>query len=187
VYLPKSLKPSIIWIWECKDHGRRISVGDVQKFHIDLQQIAANRTIGTMICRSGYQLSALTFASSVGIGLARLVPDSQIEWVQRLTGLSIIRRSSLPENFVFYMTSSDCWSMNSRSFYARSRLGSIWPDEDFAEFVFHELKWIYIQAVAVRKLRLKAAPRRLKTFLYYWLSSRPIIGALFWKGPMSPN
>src|SRR5437773_7332261 len=71
VYLPKSLKPSIIWIWECKDHKKQISVGDVQKFHVDLQQIAANRTIGTMICRSGYQLSALTFASSVGIGLAR--------------------------------------------------------------------------------------------------------------------
>lgn len=187
VYLPKFRKPSIIWIWECKDHKRQIAVGDVQKFHVDLQQIAANRTVGTIICRSGYQQSAINFARSTGIGLARLLPDSQIEWVLRFTGLSLIQRGNLPENFIFYMMEPDCWSMNSRTFFALGRLGSIWPDESFSAFVLEELRWIYAEADVTLKLKRKGAMRRLKTYLYYWLSTRPFIGALFWTGRIDRN
>jgi hypothetical protein len=56
-------------------------VDDVEEFHSKLQQIGADRTKGAIITRGTYQESALNYAQSMGIGLARLLPDSQVEWV----------------------------------------------------------------------------------------------------------
>jgi hypothetical protein len=82
LFLPGSDKPSIIWVWECKDHSKNIPVGVLEEFHTKLQQIGADNTKGTVITQScAYQRSAYNFAKSNGIGLARLMPDKQIKWV----------------------------------------------------------------------------------------------------------
>jgi hypothetical protein len=89
---------SIIWVWECKDYNSPIPVDDVEEFHAKLQQIGADRTKGTLIARGGYQESALNYAQAKGIGLARLMPESQVEWViYRSKAQARLRSSAISE------------------------------------------------------------------------------------------
>ena len=79
VYTEGGSEPSIIWIWECKDHKRSISVGHIEQLHSVLEQIGADKTKGTIICSKGaFDRSAWEYAKSTGIALARLMPDDQI-------------------------------------------------------------------------------------------------------------
>lgn len=80
--LHKDLKPSLIIVIECKDYKNPVSVDDVEEFHAKLEQIGADKTKGIIITREAtYQKSAITYAKSLGITLARILPDSQIEYV----------------------------------------------------------------------------------------------------------
>lgn len=77
----KKMRPSIIVIIECKDYSSGIPVDDVEEFHAKLQQIGADNTKGMMITENGYfQRSALTYAESKGIALARILPFDQIHF-----------------------------------------------------------------------------------------------------------
>ena len=74
--------PVIVWIWECKDYSGPISVGELQKFNSDLEQIGAANTKGTVITDRGtYQPSALKYAEFKKIALARLVEGRSIQYV----------------------------------------------------------------------------------------------------------
>ena len=82
MFLPKALKPSIIWVWECKDCQESIPVDDIKEFHAKLEQIGADKTKGTIITSQGaFQKSSLDYARAKGIGVARLMPDDQLEWI----------------------------------------------------------------------------------------------------------
>lgn len=75
----KGIKPSIIIVIECKDYSNGIPVDDVEEFHEKLQQIGADNTKGMMITKNGcFQRSALAYAESKGIALARIIPNNQI-------------------------------------------------------------------------------------------------------------
>ncbi|WP_050698015.1 restriction endonuclease [Anaeromassilibacillus senegalensis] len=76
------VRPSIIVIIECKDYSGPIPVSDVEEFHAKLQQIGADNTKGIIIIRSGYyQKSALKYALSKGITLARIMPENQVSYI----------------------------------------------------------------------------------------------------------
>lgn len=78
----ENMRPSIIVIIECKDYSNSIPVDDVEEFHAKLQQIGADNTKGMMITQKGcFQRSALTYAKSKGIAIARILPDDQIRFV----------------------------------------------------------------------------------------------------------
>ena len=78
----KEIKPSLLIIIECKDYQKSISVDDVEEFHAKLEQIGTDKTKGIMITREAtYQKSTLSYAESLGITLARLLPDEQIEYI----------------------------------------------------------------------------------------------------------
>lgn len=72
------VSPYLVWVWECKDYKRLVPVDDVEEFHGKLEQLGVHRAKGTIICRNGFQKSALTTAKHWGIGLARLLPDGSI-------------------------------------------------------------------------------------------------------------
>ncbi len=77
-----AIRPSIIIVIECKDYCVSISVNEVEEFHAKLQQIGADNTKGIMITKHGsYQKSALTYAQSKGIALARILPENQIQYI----------------------------------------------------------------------------------------------------------
>jgi hypothetical protein len=76
---PGTNEAALIWIWECKDYGKPVSVSHVEEFHSKLEQIGADKTKGTMITTARYQTSAIMYAQSKGIGLTRLVDGSRVE------------------------------------------------------------------------------------------------------------
>lgn len=77
-----SLRPAIIVIIECKDYAGPIPVSDIEEFHAKLQQIGADNTKGIMITNTGsFQKSALRYALSKGIALARILPDDQVHYI----------------------------------------------------------------------------------------------------------
>ena len=78
----KDIKPSIIIVIECKDYLKGIPVDDMEEFHAKLQQIGADSTKGMVITKNGFfQKSALLYAKSKGIALARMIPDDQIQYI----------------------------------------------------------------------------------------------------------
>lgn len=86
-----ALRPSLIIIVECKDYKNPVSVDELEEFHSKLQQIGADKTKGIMITHTGaFQKSALSYAQSKGITLARLLPDNQVKYVMHcITDVSL--------------------------------------------------------------------------------------------------
>ncbi len=81
----ENMRPSIIVVIECKDYSSSIPVDDVEEFHAKLQQIGADNTKGMMITQKGcFQRSALNYAESKGIALARILPDDQVVFLLAL-------------------------------------------------------------------------------------------------------
>lgn len=77
-----NIRASLIIIIECKDYKKSISVDDVEEFHAKLEQVGADKTKGIMITKEAtYQKSALMYAESKGITLARILPDNQVEYI----------------------------------------------------------------------------------------------------------
>lgn len=77
-----ALNPAIIVVVECKDYSGAVPVDDVEEFHSKLQQIGADNTKGIMITHTGgFQRSALNYAHSKGIPLARILPNEQVSYV----------------------------------------------------------------------------------------------------------
>ncbi len=82
VYIGEASEPFLIWVWECKDYGKGISVDELEEFHAKLEQIGADNTKGTMITSRGYyQAGSIKYAKAKKIGLARLLPDDQVHFV----------------------------------------------------------------------------------------------------------
>ena len=71
-------EPYLVWIWECKDYHDRVPVDDVEEFHTKLEQIGLHKTKGTIVCRNGFQESAVRVAEAYGISLARILPDGSV-------------------------------------------------------------------------------------------------------------
>jgi hypothetical protein len=96
VYLPGRDRPSLIWIFECKDYAGRVPVEDIEEFHAKLQQIGEDNTKGTFVTSGALQRSALAYASCKGIGVIRLLPDDQVvHLVEFLTMASAARGSQV--------------------------------------------------------------------------------------------
>jgi hypothetical protein len=75
---PGASEPWLVWIWECKDEGRRVAVDEVEEFASKLQQIGVHGVKGTIASRNGFQLGAVQYAQSKHIGLLRQLADGSI-------------------------------------------------------------------------------------------------------------
>jgi hypothetical protein len=118
VFIPDRDRPTIIWVFECKDYKGAIPVSDLEEFHSKLNQIGADNTKGTMVTSGALQSGALAFARSNGIGVIRLLPDDQIEHVMEFQTMSRLARAS-PVNWSEFSTALVNPSHRSkRSFFA---------------------------------------------------------------------
>lgn len=118
-----SLVPAIVVVIECKDYSGNISVDDVEEFHAKLQQIGADNTKGLMITRYGsFQKGAISYAMSQHIGLARVLPNDQIDYF--IHTLTVSSFSSLiggrvsTQNIVRALTESGFRSDDGESFFS---------------------------------------------------------------------
>jgi len=85
-YLPGRDRPSLVWVFECKDYSGAVPVDDLEEFHAKLQQIGEDNTKGTFVTSGALQRGALAYARSKKIGVVRLLPDSQIIHVIEFLG-----------------------------------------------------------------------------------------------------
>ena len=75
---------SMLWVCECKNYADRVPVNDVEEFKAKLDQIAGKNVKGVIATRSAFQSGAFTYAKNQGIGVIRIMPDDQVEWVLHL-------------------------------------------------------------------------------------------------------
>lgn len=80
VHAQDKAKLSLLIVVECKNYNKRVGVDDIEEFESKLSQIAGKNVKGIVFSTIGFQSGALEFASSIGIALARFLPDNQIQW-----------------------------------------------------------------------------------------------------------
>jgi hypothetical protein len=115
--LPRASAVSFLWIWECKSYKKLVPVDDIEEFESKLNQVGAANTKGTMISRNGFQQSTLEFAKSTGVGLARLMPQAQIEWIlYRATPAELDALSASREEILRALIQSDFTARNQEFF-----------------------------------------------------------------------
>lgn len=78
VFLPERERPSLIWVFECKDYAGGVAVDDIEEFHAKIQQIGEDNTKGTLVTSGALQRSALSYAHAKHIGVIRLLPTDQL-------------------------------------------------------------------------------------------------------------
>ena len=116
------IEPAIIVVIECKDYGNSIPVDDVEEFHAKLQQIGADNTKGLMIARNGsFQKSALQYARSKHIGIARVLPNDQLDFLMHMFSVNSYSNIANPkvyvENIIAALTDRNYRSDNGQSFF----------------------------------------------------------------------
>jgi len=94
LFLPSREKPSLVWIFECKDYTGSVPVDDIEEFHSKLQQIGEDNTKGTFVTSGGLQRGALAYAQSKGIGVIRLLPNEQIDVLLERFSIQSMERAS---------------------------------------------------------------------------------------------
>ncbi len=93
VFLPTRERPSLVWVFECKDYRGSVPVDDVEEFHAKLQQIGEDNTKGTFVTSGAFQRSALNYARSKAIGVIRLLPDDQVQVLSEMISFDSAERS----------------------------------------------------------------------------------------------
>ncbi|WP_144007140.1 restriction endonuclease [Pelomonas sp. KK5] len=119
VTLPGASTWSMLWVCECKDYSGSLPVNDVEEFKAKLDQIAGKNVKGLMAVTGALQSGSLAYARSNGIGLVRLLPSDQVDWLMYLeTGQSF--RSKLdPAEFNRAFTNPGHRARN-KDFFGRS-------------------------------------------------------------------
>lgn len=75
---------SLLWVCECKNYGHPVPVDDLEEFKAKLDQIAGKNVKGVVATSHSLQSGALAFAKANGIGVVRILPDNQVQWVMHL-------------------------------------------------------------------------------------------------------
>lgn len=80
VTLPTAPEPSFLWLWECKNLSRALSVDDVEEFNSKVQQVAGLNVKAGVISSGPFQRGTIDYAHSRRIAMIRLLPDNQVTW-----------------------------------------------------------------------------------------------------------
>ena len=141
-YAEGQTEPSLIWIWECKDLSRPVSVEDFEKLHSILEQIGPDNTKGTLVARGTFTKGGRKYAESKKIGYARYYQRIAIanpfggwpqEWID-----------TLQRDFELILSDEDArYDQNirivGRRFFGRHTIGSYDYSGALGEFVYFEL------------------------------------------------
>lgn len=89
VYLPDQKNWSVLCVIECKNYNHKVPVDDIEEFNSKLQQIAGVNVKGIIASSYTFQEAALNYAKAKGIGIIRLLDDSNLKWIltRATTGL----------------------------------------------------------------------------------------------------
>ena len=114
---------------------------ELEEFHAKLSQIGGDNTKGTVITSKGaFQAGAVRYAKAKGIGLARLLPGEQVDWISYDALPHMVKMMEVRQigDTKKALTVKEYVS-NSREFFAL-RDGARIVEEEFCEFVSGELQ-----------------------------------------------
>lgn len=136
VSLQGATEPFFIWVWESKDYSSPLSVDNVEEFHAKLQQIGADKTKGTIVLSGEIQKSALAFAVSKGIGIAKFLPSRRIKWLSFMKEYvpMEVERIRFAQETLRSMTEPDFIAIN-RGFYAYTPDGKPFSSNHVEQFL----------------------------------------------------
>lgn len=118
IWLPNAEQYSMLWVCECKNYEHRVPVDDVEEFKSKLDQIAGKNVKGVIATRNSFQSGALTYAKNNGIGLVRIMPDDQVEWLMHMMPSDIIKPKQLNSREFNKALVSQDFTAHERSFYS---------------------------------------------------------------------
>ncbi len=101
VTLPGANTYSCLYIFECKDYSRTVSIDNIEEFSSKLSQIAGHNVKGIMVTTAHYSSKGINLGYAKGIGLARISEDDEFYYdVYRKNNLggSYNKRSSILKN-----------------------------------------------------------------------------------------
>ncbi|MBB4635019.1 restriction endonuclease [Longimicrobium terrae] len=131
--IPGAESPFLLWIWECKDYSSAVPVRVVEEFSKKLDQIGGHGTKGTIITRGAYQKSAINVAESSRMGLARLLPEGQVDWVIQRSLPGNMRLSVIPETYTA-LTTTEFVAQN-QNFYGFTAAGRTMAGLSLEDFI----------------------------------------------------
>jgi hypothetical protein len=118
VWLPNAEKYSMLWVCECKNYSHRVPVDDIEEFKSKLDQIAGKNVKGVIATRNSFQSGAITYAKNNGIGLVRIMPDDQVEWLMYMVTPDLMKPKKLNHREFNTALSNQNYTARERSFYS---------------------------------------------------------------------
>lgn len=115
-------QPFISIIFECKNYNSRVGVDEVEEFSSKLQQIKGFRTKGYMVTTHGFQKGAQSLARNLGIGLIRVMPEDQVQFIMYHMTPRLMEEISreFPKRTLLGLTDQLYISKNETTYYADS-------------------------------------------------------------------
>ncbi|CAN5327139.1 ImmA/IrrE family metallo-endopeptidase [soil metagenome] len=83
MYMPGATEYSMLWLIECKNLSRSVSVDDAEEFFAKVDQVAGANGKAVLASNRSFQSGAKTFAKSKGMGLLRYFDPSNFKWELR--------------------------------------------------------------------------------------------------------
>lgn len=93
VWPPNAERYSVIYFIECKDYKNRVGVGQLKKFHNDIQEVSGANSKGILITRSLLQDGAKTYAEANGF---MVVQANSVEDYKIIYHRTAIKDDSIP-------------------------------------------------------------------------------------------
>ena len=119
VTIPGATNWSLLWVCECKDYSGSIPVDNVEEFKAKLDQIAGKNVKGLMAIAGALQSGAASYARAQGIGVVRLLPSDQVDWMMHLDTMHSSGRTLDANEFNRALTTPNYRSRN-EDFFGRS-------------------------------------------------------------------
>lgn len=117
IWPPNAKNYSLLWVCECKDYSSPVPASDVEEFKAKLDQIAGKNVKGIIASSNSLQKGALDYARSNGIGVIRILPDNQVNWVMHFITTVDFKEKLNPREFTIALTTQSHIGKN-RSFYS---------------------------------------------------------------------
>lgn len=80
-FLQNAEQYSLLHIIECKYLNKNVAIDDIEEFSSKLSQIGEHNSKGIIASNKGFAKSTINFAKSKKIGLIRIMPSNEYDWI----------------------------------------------------------------------------------------------------------
>ncbi len=123
IFLPETVdvpgaQPSTVAIFECKNHGRNVEVGEIDEVRGRIQPSYGFALKAYVVTEKGFARGSLKTAKNTGIGLIRIMPDDQITHVMYNLTFDVIeeQRRSFPRRAALALQDTGYQAVNESFF-----------------------------------------------------------------------